>query len=362
MDEQAGEAGEAGIVAVGRLAALLAATGESGLADGLALVVEGLGLRSAVLRDVSGDGAGPVRAVAGDVVRAVTPQADSARQGRVREPVGPTVELPVAGGGRTIASLTVVGARPSQLPVLRAAAAVVGLALSLSPSPDGDARPAAAGELLAAAERGRDALADALHDGPVQALVAARYAADAAVRGADPADARAAVQEALVAMRRSLWQLRPRGGDGLTDALRELAERLAEAGRPPLTVQAEPAVDLAGSAGAAAYRFVQHLVGDAAVAVRLREDGAQVIVEAESSEALPPLEEHDLVARSLGGLLATSARQARLALPRGPYPLPPTAAGRPRTVQLQVQVPAPSPAAPRLAPLVPLSHRPEATP
>ena len=73
--------------------------------------------------------------------------------------------------------------------------------------------------VLSLAEAEADAAADALHDGALQALVVARYAADAAVRGADPAAARDAVQHALVALRRAVWLLRPRGDRGLLEAL-----------------------------------------------------------------------------------------------------------------------------------------------
>ncbi len=81
--------------------------------------------------------------------------------------------------------------------------------------------------MLALAEADADAAADGLHDGALQALVVARYAADAAVRGGDPAAARDAVQEALVALRRAVWLLRPRGAQGLLEALRQLAAHVA---------------------------------------------------------------------------------------------------------------------------------------
>ncbi len=59
----------------------------------------------------------------------------------------PTVELPVPGRSTwPTASLTVVGAHPSQLPALRAATAVVGLVLTdaaADPDPDPDTAPAA---------------------------------------------------------------------------------------------------------------------------------------------------------------------------------------------------------------------------
>jgi signal transduction histidine kinase len=66
-----------------------------------------------------------------------------------------------------------------------------------------------ASAVLTLAEAQADAAADTLHDGALQALVVARYAADAAVRGGDASAARDAVQDALVALRRAVWLLRP---------------------------------------------------------------------------------------------------------------------------------------------------------
>ena len=89
--------------------------------------------------------------------------------------------------------------------------------------------------VLALAEAEAAATADALHDGALQALVVARYAADAAVRGGDPAAARDAVQQALVALRRAVWQLRPRGDQGLVTALEQLAVQILDAGGVTMT-------------------------------------------------------------------------------------------------------------------------------
>src|SRR4051812_25119820 len=164
----------------GHLAGLLADTGEHGLAEALDLIVSELDLRSAVLRDGASSRPQRLRAVAGDLAQAAPTIV------LVRGAEGGSLELPLVAAGRTLGVLTVVGARPSQLPVLRAAAAVLALALS---------RPARASteladQLLAAADAEADEAAGRLHDGAVQALVAARYAADAAVRGGDVAAAR----------------------------------------------------------------------------------------------------------------------------------------------------------------------------
>src|SRR5438309_211677 len=112
------------VVLPGHLAELLADAGERGLADALDLLVEDLGLRSAVLRDGPAGGAQRLRAVAGEAAYAVPAMR------LVNLSDGPAVELPLMAGGRTLGVLTVVGARPSQLPTLRASAAVLALALS----------------------------------------------------------------------------------------------------------------------------------------------------------------------------------------------------------------------------------------
>lgn len=321
VNDRAGDPAVDGVVAVGRLAALLAAVGDSGLPDGLALLVESLGLRSIVLRDVSARGPGPLRAVAGDVVRAVPPRRSVAPAAQGHEAAGPTVELPVVCGGRTVAHLTVVGARPSQLPVLRAAAAVLALALYRDPDALPVGIPAA---LLGFAEEAADGLADALHDGPVQDLVVARYAADAAERGASASAAREAVQEALVSLRRLLWHVRPRGGDGLVSALDALSSRLSEAGRAALHVTADPHADLLGVSAVAAYRLVQAVALEpsaGAVTVVLRAEGEQSVLEI-TAGAVPPGTRWEYVAQSLGGSLARSAGGLRLALPRAASILP----------------------------------------
>jgi hypothetical protein len=133
-----------------------------------------------------------------------------------------------------------------------------------------------AAALLAAADAEADAVADRLHDGALQALVVARYAADAAVRGGDPALARDAVQEALVALRRAVWDLRPRGGGDLASALGELAQRRAAAGAGALELHLDAAAcaRLSGAARAAAYRFVQAaLPSDRPAVVSVTDEG-----------------------------------------------------------------------------------------
>jgi signal transduction histidine kinase len=271
-------------------ATALATGGPRRLPVVLADVVSSLGLRSAVLRGPEGS----LLAVAGEVVHAVPPR---------RAATGPeaVVELPVVGGG----ALTVVGARPSQLPALRGVAAVAGLALA----GEADALPLA---LLAAADEDADDAADALHDGPVQELVVARLAADAAARGGDPATARDAVLAALQSLRRSLWMLRPRGASdgGLAPALRSLGERLLEAGRPGLELDLDDSAcgALSPHASAVAYRLVQACAraagsGGAETAVAVTRSGPDVVVRVDGP--LPAPERWHARARALGASLTS---------------------------------------------------------
>lgn len=161
----------------------------------------------------------------------------------------------------------------------------------------------AAAALLALADAEADAVADALHDGALQALVVARYAADAAVRGADPALARDAVQEALVALRRAVWLVRPRGDEGLSEALAGLSGHRAAAGDPPLAlaVDEDAAAALSTACAAVAYRFVQRAAaastGPLAVRVGRTPDGVHVEVAVEVADPAGEL----LRARAVGG-------------------------------------------------------------
>lgn len=278
------------VAVLGRFAGLLA----DGVPEALQSLVSALGLRTAVVRATSGD----LIAVAGETLAAVPLM-------RAVPTDNPVVELPVHGrSGAQTGTLTVVGARPSQLPVLRSAAAVLGLALV----PQTDAV-----QLLEAVEADRDDLADALHDGAVQSLVVARYAADAAVRGGSAESAREAVQAALVELRRALWSIRPRGGTGLVTALEQLSTHLAEAGRPPLGLLG--GTDLAGTPAVLAFRLVQAVAGEEPVRVALRADGDSVLVDVTGGSALPSPERWVRRARALGGDLVASAGRLRLVLP-----------------------------------------------
>jgi signal transduction histidine kinase len=266
---------------LGEVAVLLAEQGPPGPA--LTALEKGLGLAALGLRDLGG------RLVAGTTA-----------------PARPVLEIPVHGrAGALLGTLVAVGALPSQLPALRSAAAVLGLALSPAASTD--------------VEDDRDALADALHDGPVQSLVVARYASDAAVRGGDATAARDAVQAALVEARRFLWQLRPRGSAGLVEAMDQLSTHLVEAGGAPLGLvgDVEAAAALRGPAGVTAYRLVQAVAKPDGPAVRvgLRTDGDRLVVDVDGGVPLSSPERWLRRAQALGGDLQTSAGRLRLLLP-----------------------------------------------
>ena len=157
-------------VVVGELAAVLAA-GQP-LPAALDALSRGLDLRSVVLRSTDGE----LMGVGGESVQSAAPvRSVAATDG--------WLELTVRAQGAHVAVLTVRGARPSQAAALRSAAAVLGLALRAETSGEPHA-----GDLLEDHEAEQVALADALHDGPLQTLMAARYAADAVARGGDPAE------------------------------------------------------------------------------------------------------------------------------------------------------------------------------
>ncbi|HVM26870.1 MAG TPA: hypothetical protein VM433_04265 [Mycobacteriales bacterium] len=289
----------------------LAAGGPDAVHRALAAVVRALSLRSAALRDLTSGGA--LRAVAGEVVHAV-PHSRGASAGE------PVVELPVHAAGEPVAVLTVVGALPVHLPLLRAFGAVLALALG---RPAGLPR-----DLLAAADADADAAADALHDGPVQELVFARLAADAAVRGGDVGTARDAVQAALQSLRRTLWMLRPRGAadGGLGPALTQLADRLVESGRPRPSLQLddEACRALPPEAASVAYRLVQALVRseDVPVPVRVGRSADVVTVVVEAAPPTPP-ERWAARAAALGATLDTSAAgRTTLSVPVAPRTAP----------------------------------------
>ena len=318
-----------GATVVARLVALLVRPHEPPhpdlLHDALAVLLDGLQLRSAVLHDVSD---GSVLATAGEVVRAVP----------LRRGAPPaSVELPVRGlGGGDLAVLAVAGALPATLPALRTAAAVLGLALARQPHAGPSLDPLGRA-LLADVEADRAQLASLLHDGAVQDLVAARYAIDAATRGQRLEDARDAVQAALVALRRSLWHLRPRGEGDLAAALSALSDRLLEAGLRPLVVRADAGVEvLPATAATTAYRLVQALALEpsasaGALLVVLQRTELAVVVDVGGAPRLTDPQRWHRRARALGGDLSLAGCRWRLSLPLDPAGVPPAPRTSPPT-------------------------------
>ena len=225
--------------------------------------------------------------------------------GREPTPGRPVLELPVHGRAAPVGVLAVAGATPDQLPVLRSAAAVLGLALS--------------GSEDQAVEEERSVVADALHDGPVQSLVVARYAADAASRGGDAAVARDAVQAALVELRRFIWQLRPRGTGGFAEAIDQLSGQLVEAGGPSLGLvgDARAVAGLRGASAVTAYRLVQAIAqpGTSSVRVTVRLDGERLVLDVDGGGPLPMTDRWTRRVLAHGGQLTTSTGRVRLVLP-----------------------------------------------
>lgn len=164
--------------------------------------------------------------------------------------------------------------------------------------------------------------ADRLHDGPVQSLVAARYAVDLAARGGDASLARDAVQQALVELRAALWHLRPRTGDDhdLAEALTQLSEQLARDGRPVLSLDLESGSPAAFAA--AAFRLVQAVAlpeGAQPVEVVVRRTANAWTLTVTGGSPLNDAEQWLAATEALGGRLRT-AEALHLDFPLDPIP------------------------------------------
>jgi len=272
--------------------------------DALHALVAGLSLRTAVVRATDGE----LLAVAGEALQSVPPVT-------VAPPQDVLLEFPVTGAnGLPLATLTVRGGRPSQLPALRAAAAILGLALSrTAPQHEHGFVPG----LLADHEDAFEELADTLHDGPMQALMVARYAADAAVRGGDPVSAREAVQQAVLELRTLLWSIRSRGGSGLVPALEQLSEALVKAHRPPLDLTVDGSSGADGPAAVLAFRLVQAIssrAGDRQLRVVVRRAGAHLALDI-TGAGTPNAARWTQRAAALGCTLIWTGEQTRLVMP-----------------------------------------------
>jgi len=186
----------------------------------------------------------------------------------------------------------------------------------------------------------------------------ARYAADGAARGGDPALVRDAVQQALVGLRRSLWHLRPRGDAGLPQALKALSGRLAESGRRPLELTLAGDVDVLDPASATtAYRLVQALAlaldpGDPPLPVAVRRSPAPggrsvVVLDAPAGACHDSLARFRRRAQTHGGELTVAGGRVRLVLPApGAVLRPLPVQGRPVPGRAVPGHPAPAPPVP----------------
>jgi signal transduction histidine kinase len=160
--------------------------------------------------------------------------------------------------------------------------------------PAGAGSPAAAGRLateLIAAELDRGRLAESVHDGLLQNLIAARYLADLACDDSSPEplrEVRAALQAAIVDARRLLGRLQPRtmSHSGLSGGLAALVAAV-RAAHPEVEVDLttpEETGSLPPVAAITAYRMVQSAVYDALlrgarrIEVAVRVDGPRLSV------------------------------------------------------------------------------------
>lgn len=169
-------------------------------------------------------------------------------------------------------------------------------------------------EISEDAEIHLDEIADALHDGPMQSLMVARYAADAAARGGDPGAAREAIQQAVVELRALVWSLRPRGESGLATALDQLTTSLVKADKLPLQLSLN--ADPVGPAAVLAYRLVQAVhAGAGRDQVRVTLDGPSLEV---TGAPLPAPQRWIRRAAALSCRLSCDGDQTRLLLPTQP--------------------------------------------
>jgi signal transduction histidine kinase len=243
------------------------------------------------------------------------------------------VDFPLYQGNRLLGWLRACGmAPPYRIEVVAAVADVVALSLT-APHPD------LFEELLVDIDVDRDVLADELHDGVAQALVAARYATDLAgrglrtgplgtasapVAGAELERARAAVQEALIGVRQVIWWQRSRGGADLLGTLLALADRQRAAGAPELRIAVLPpggdaTRGLRPAVAVTAYRLVQEALRYPGGAVTLLVRRTEAVVELELRgnrivEAVAGSRWSRQVA-VLGGRLTVAAGRLQVSLP-----------------------------------------------
>ena len=140
---------------------------------------------------------------------------------------------------------------------------------------------------------------------------------------ADPVGARDAVQAALVAARRALWQLRPRGAaeGGLVAALCALADQYAQWGTTPLLLDldADAAAELGPAEATTAYRLVQAVtdqrrLGCEPVSVTLTRSGSDLLLQVDGGTSLSSTS-WTARAHALGARLSSTPGRLLLAFP-----------------------------------------------
>lgn len=245
-----------------------------------------LAVCSAATRRLSEDGVGAVPEALGMLSAASGCAAVVDQPGVGPDPVGDadtgedTLRVPLREGRRLVGVLELTPAPPAGSPWAAGSAALTlfadVLAMSVGCARTAAAARTGAAQFLLADEADRAQLAAGLHDGLVQALVAARYLIDLAVQpDAQSAasasllrNAREAVRDALAEARHLLGWLRPRSGSNVP-VVPELESMVArEAARNPamrVLLDIDPSADIPVPpvVAAAAYRLVQSAVDSA---------------------------------------------------------------------------------------------------
>ncbi|MGZ4617962.1 MAG: histidine kinase [Frankiaceae bacterium] len=197
------------------------------------------------------------------------------------------LRVPLRGGQRLAGVLELTPAPPANSPWAAGSLALSlfadVLAMSVRCARTAANARTGAGQFLLAEEADRAQLAEGLHDGLVQALVAARYLIDLALQpGAENSpvapvldDAREAVRDALAEARHLLGWLRPRPGNNVPVVSEVESVVRREADRSPaasVVLSVDPSADIPVPpvVAAAAYRLVQCAVDSAHA--RMRDD------------------------------------------------------------------------------------------
>jgi len=300
---------------------LLAAGGETAVADVLHLAVRAMGCDELVLRDAAG----------GRVVgRAQSADVPQPRQPGQRW----ALDAPVRRRGEVFAVLTAAAAEPftaERATALTALADAIGLALAAARSDAAaDRTRKQAGQAVLDAEADRAQLAASLNDRVAHDLVALHYTAERVREGrADPADLREPARAALTAYRLAQRDVRSHALQaGLRAALAEVAGRVAadrpDDGQPGLRVTVvadDPGLDrlpppIAVTLERVAEALLRGATGQASL--RAAVEGPTVKLRADSADIAYDASELDRWTRrveALGGHLRADPDGVELTLP-----------------------------------------------